>query len=404
MSGHIPVMLAEVLATLRPRDGGIYLDGTFGGGGYARAILGAARCTLWAIDRDPDAIARGADLAAQFPGRLHLVQGNFADLFALLAAHGVTALDGVVLDLGVSSFQIDDPARGFSFRTTGPLDMRMDRAGPTAAELVNTLGERDLADILFTFGEERASRRIARAVVAARAAAPIETTARLAEIIRAVLPPDRSGIDPATRSFQALRIRVNDELAAIERALADAARLLRPGGRLVVVAFHSLEDRIVKRFMVAAAGRDAAPSRHDPRGLQARPTPAFRLLTQRALRPGAAELGANPRARSARLRAIERVGAGAAEHDGAGAAEHDGAGAAEHDGAGAAEHDGAGAAEHDGAGAAEHDGAGAAEHDGAGAAEHDGAGAAEHDGAGAAEHDGAGAADHNGAGAAEVPQ
>jgi 16S rRNA (cytosine1402-N4)-methyltransferase len=322
MSGHIPVMLAEVLAALRPRDGGIYLDGTFGGGGYAQAILGAAQCTLWAIDRDPDAIARGADLAAQFPGRLHLLHGNFADLLGLLTAHGVSALDGVVLDLGVSSFQLDDPARGFSFRTVGPLDMRMDRAGPTAAELVNTTGERALADILFTFGEERASRRIARAIVAARAVAPIETTARLAEIIRGVLPPDRSGNDPATRSFQALRIRVNDELAAIEQALADAASLLLPGGRLVVVAFHSLEDRIVKRFMVAAAGRDAAPSRHDPRGLQARPAPDFRLLTQRTLRPGDAELGANPRARSARLRALERIGAGAIEGIGEGAIEH----------------------------------------------------------------------------------
>jgi len=234
-TGHIPVMLAEVLAALAPRDGGLYLDGTFGGGGYAQAILGAARCTLWAIDRDPDAIARGAGLAARFPGRLHLLGGNFADLLALLAAHGVTALDGVVLDLGVSSCQLDDPARGFSFRTDGPLDMRMDRAGPTAAELVNTAPERALADILFNFGEERASRRIARAIVAARAIAPIETTARLATIIRGVLPPDRSGIDPATRSFQALRIRVNDELAAIERALEDAASLLLPGGRLEVL-------------------------------------------------------------------------------------------------------------------------------------------------------------------------
>jgi 16S rRNA (cytosine1402-N4)-methyltransferase len=306
-TGHIPVLLAEVLDALAPRDGHIYLDGTFGGGGYAGAILDAALCTLWAIDRDPEAIARGADLAARFPGRLHLVQGNFANLLALLAAQGVTALDGVVLDLGVSSYQIDMPERGFSFRAPGPLDMRMDRAGPTAADLVNALPERELADILYTFGEERASRRIARAIVASRALAPIETTTQLAEIIRGVLPPDRSGIDPATRSFQALRIKVNDELAAIERALDDAARLLRPGGRLVVVAFHSLEDRIVKRFMVDAAGRAAAPSRHDPRGLQSRPPASFRLLTQRAVRPGAAELERNPRARSARLRAIERL-------------------------------------------------------------------------------------------------
>jgi 16S rRNA (cytosine1402-N4)-methyltransferase len=317
-AGHTPVMLAEVLAMLAPRDGGIYLDGTFGGGGYAQAILGAAQCTLWAIDRDPDAIARGADLAARFPGRLHLLHGNFADLLALLTAHGVAALDGVVLDLGVSSFQIDDPARGFSFRSSGPLDMRMDRAGPTAADLVNTAGERALADILFTFGEERASRRIARAIVAARAIAPIETTSRLAEVIRAVLPPDRSGIDPATRSFQALRIQVNDELAAIERALEDAASLLRPDGRLVVVAFHSLEDRIVKRFMVAATGRDPAPSRHNPGGLRARPAPSFSLLTQRPQRPGDAELATNLRARSARLRAIARIATTATARDIAG--------------------------------------------------------------------------------------
>src|SRR6185437_4117398 len=215
----------------------------------------------------------------------------------------------VVLDLGVSSYQLDDPARGFSFRADGPLDMRMGRAGPTAADLVNTLPEQELADILFAFGEERRSRRIARAVVAARAAAPIATTARLAAIIRSVVPTDRSGIDPATRSFQALRIRVNDELGEIERALAQAAELLSPGGRLVVVSFHSLEDRLVKRFMADVSGRAPAPSRHDPRGLGTRAAPRFRLLTPKALRPGSAETEANPRARSARLRALERLAA-----------------------------------------------------------------------------------------------
>jgi len=204
-----------VVGLREPRPGGVYLDGTFGGGGYATALLEAAPCTVWAIDRDPEAIARGASLAARFPGRLHLIHGRFGDLLDLLARHGVAALDGVVLDLGVSSFQLDDPARGFSFRGDGPLDMRMDRAGPTAADLVNTLPERELADLLFEFGEERASRRIARDIVAARAEAPMATTARLAGVIRGVLPPDRSGIDPATRSFQALRIRVNDELGEI---------------------------------------------------------------------------------------------------------------------------------------------------------------------------------------------
>ncbi len=300
-------MLPEVLSALTPKHGGIYLDATFGGGGYAAAILGAAACTLWAIDRDPDAIARGAALAARHPGRLHLVHGDFGDLLALLAARGVGSLDGVVLDLGVSSFQIDDPARGFSFRADGPLDMRMDRSGPTAADLVATLSERDLADTLFQFGEERRSRRIARAIVAARAEAPIDTTSRLADIVRGVVPKDGSGIDPATRSFQALRIRVNDELGQIERALTQAASLLSPGGRLVVVSFHSLEDRIVKRFVTDAAGRAPAPSRHDPRGLAARPAAGFRLLQTRAQRPSTAEIHANPRARSARLRAIERL-------------------------------------------------------------------------------------------------
>jgi len=306
---HIPVMLPDVVRLMGPHAGGIYLDGTFGGGGYAAALLEAAPCTLWAIDRDPEAIARGATLAARYSGRLHLIQGQFGDMLALLAESGVTALDGVVLDLGVSSFQLDDPSRGFSFRGDGPLDMRMSRTGRTAADLVNTLPERELADLLFELGEERASRRIARAIVAARAEAPIATTGRLAAIIRAVLPPDRSGIDPATRSFQALRISVNDELGEVARALAQASELLAPGGRLVVVSFHSLEDRIVKRFMTEAAGRAPAPSRHDLRGLAARPAARFRLLTARPLRPGAAETAANPRARSARLRAMERLAA-----------------------------------------------------------------------------------------------
>jgi 16S rRNA (cytosine1402-N4)-methyltransferase len=305
MTGHNAVMLPEVIRLLVPRDGGIYLDGTFGGGGYSEALLDAAACTVWAIDRDPEAIVRGAALAARFPARLHLIEGQFGDMLSLLARAGVHALDGVALDLGVSSFQLDDPARGFSFRADGPLDMRMAKHGTTAAELVNTLPEGQLADILYQFGEERASRRIARAIAKARIEAPITTTGGLAGIIRSVVPPDRSGIDPATRSFQALRIRINDELGEIERALSAAARLLLPGGRLVVVAFHSLEDRIVKRFMTDAAGRAGAPSRHDPRGLLQRSAPRFRLLTPRALRPTDAETAANPRARSARLRALE---------------------------------------------------------------------------------------------------
>ena len=295
----------------------MYLDGTFGGGGYTRAILERAQCHVWAIDRDETAIARGAALAAQYPDRLHLLHGRFGDMLTLLTAAGVHALDGIVLDIGVSSFQIDDPARGFSFMADGPLDMRMGRHGTdgahgselTAATLVNTLPEHELANILFQLGEERASRRVARAIVVARAEAPIETTGRLASIIRAVLPPDRSGHHPATRSFQALRLKVNDELGEIERGLAQAALLLNPGGRVVVISFHSLEDRIVKRFMTDVSGRAPAPSRHDPRGLTqgSAGSARFRLLTPKALRPGAAEIAANPRARSARLRAIERL-------------------------------------------------------------------------------------------------
>lgn len=310
MNGHIPVMLEEVLANLAPRDGGVYLDGTFGGGGYATGILEQADCNLWAIDRDPDAIERGASLVERFPDRLHLLHGRFGDMVSLLQQVGVSELDGVVLDLGVSSFQIDDPERGFSFRHDGPLDMRMDKQGTSAADLVNILSESALADVLYEYGEERASRRVAHAIVAARSESPIETTGRLAEIIRSVLPPDRSGNHPATRSFQGLRIKVNDELQQIEDALARAVGLLAPGGKLVVVAFHSLEDRIVKRFMSGATGRTGSPSRHNPAGLLTRETPNFRLLTARALRPAASEANQNPRSRSARLRALERLDKG----------------------------------------------------------------------------------------------
>jgi 16S rRNA (cytosine1402-N4)-methyltransferase len=317
-SGHRPVMLAEVLALLTPRADGRYLDATFGGGGYAAAVLAQAACTLWAIDRDPEAIARGKALAAACAGRLHLRLGRFGDLAALLGeapAADPGTLDGIMFDLGVSSFQLDTPARGFSFRADGPLDMRMGQSGPSAADLVNTLAERDLADLLYILGEERAARRIAAAIVAARAAGPITGTAQLARLIRGVVRPDRSGIDPATRSFQALRIRVNDELGEIERGLAQAARHLAPGGRLVVVAFHSLEDRLVKRFMADACGRGPAPSRHDPGGLAPTAPARFRLLTPRALRPAADEIAANPRARSARLRALEAAGAAPSPSD-----------------------------------------------------------------------------------------
>ena len=308
--GHVPVMLREVLDLIAPRDGGIYLDATFGGGGYSAAILGAADCTVFAIDRDPDAIARGAALAAQHPGRLHLIEGRFGDMVDLLAARGIAALDGVAFDLGVSSFQLDEAARGFSFRAEGPLDMRMGRSGASAADLVNALDERALAGLIHRFGEERHARRVARAIVHARAEAPITTTGRLAAIVRAAVPRSTDGIDPATRSFQALRIGVNEELDELARGLAAAIGLLTSGGRIVAVSFHSLEDRIVKHAFAEAAGRAPGASRHDPAALATRPAPRLRLLTPKPLTPGPDEATANPRARSARLRAAERLGPG----------------------------------------------------------------------------------------------
>lgn len=316
IQAHIPVMVNEVVAALEPRDGGLYVDGTFGRGGYSRAILDAAECRVLGIDRDPAAVAAGRDLARAFPDRLSVVEGVFGDLDDILDARGIDAVDGIALDLGVSSPQVDDPSRGFSFRFDGPLDMRMGSHGPTAAEVVNTLPEKELASIIWRLGEERFSRRVARAIVAARAEGPIERTPDLADIVRRVVPRSRDGIDPATRTFQALRLYVNDELGELDRGLRAAERALRPGGRLVVVSFHSLEDRRVKEFLRVRSGRSGAPSRHLPvagpdagRG----PTPSFRLTVAKPATPDAAERAANPRARSARLRAAERTEASSFE-------------------------------------------------------------------------------------------
>lgn len=307
---HVPVMLTEVIEALAPRDGEVFVDGTFGGGGYSRAILDAADCAVWAIDRDPEAIVRGRRLEAEYAGRLTILAGRFGEMDRLLAARGIAHVDGVVLDLGVSSFQIDDAARGFSFQADGPLDMRMGEDGPSAADVVNGMSEDELADIIYEYGEERLARSIARAIARARAEAPIETTGALADIVRRVVRARRGGghdkIDPATRTFQALRIYVNDELGEITRGLAAAERILRPGGRLVVVAFHSLEDRSVKSFFSVRCGSRARPSRHQPslssRGTAREAAPTFHLIRRGALKPGAAETDANPRARSARLR------------------------------------------------------------------------------------------------------
>jgi 16S rRNA (cytosine1402-N4)-methyltransferase len=304
-AGHQPVLLDEMLAALAVHEGGVYLDATFGVGGYSRAILAAGAGRVLAIDRDPAAVARGRALARSWRN-FTMVEGCFGDAAALLGGHGITKLDGAVLDLGVSSTQLEDAARGFSFTRDGPLDMRMSAQGVSAADVVNGADEATLADILYRYGEERASRRIARAIVERRQSAPIQSTAELASLIAGVLGRQRDRIDPATRSFQALRIHVNDELGELERALAAMPSLLAPGGRLVVVAFHSLEDRLVKRFLSARSGRQARPSRHLPD--PAPPPPAlFRPLSGRAIRPGPAEIAANPRARSARLRAALRL-------------------------------------------------------------------------------------------------
>lgn len=304
---HTPVMAREVVDALRPSDGGRYVDGTFGAGGYATEILERAGCRVIAIDRDPDAIAAGRVLAERYAPRLQLIEGRFGDMGELLSAEGVEDVDGVALDLGVSSMQFDQAARGFSFRATGPLDMRMEKRGPSAADLVNEGDETELADIFWRYGEERRSRRVARAIVETRRTKRIETTSELAEIVRrAVGPQGKDESDPATRSFQALRIVVNDELGELERGLAAAEQVLAPGGRLAVVSFHSLEDRAVKEFVRARAGRTPGPSRHAP-PRAGEPTTTLRDLTRKPMVPSAAEIAANPRARSARLRVAEKL-------------------------------------------------------------------------------------------------
>ena len=309
--GHVPVMKDAMLSLIAPQDGGVYVDGTFGGGGYSRALLEAASCVVYGIDRDADALRAGDALSVRFGGRLILLHGRFSEMATLLAPYRVSAVDGIALDLGLSSLQLDDGARGFSFRLDGPLDMRLDQddPGPTAADLVNNESEAALARIIAGFGEERRARAIARAIVAARADGPIATTGQLAEIVRGAVARRRpGGIDTATRTFMALRLRVNDEINEIERGLRQIERLLRPGGRAIVVSFHSLEDRPVKRFFGERSG-GRQPNRHEPPAATKSPDPTFRLLTRRARKPDGAEVSANPRARSARLRAAERTGA-----------------------------------------------------------------------------------------------
>ncbi len=305
---HVPVLLAEVLQALAPRPGAVILDGTFGVGGYTRALLERG-AEVVALDRDPSAIRAGAGLVAESGSRLRVEQARFGDLESVALGLGLESLDGVVLDIGVSSMQFDQAERGFSFRFDAPLDMRMEAEGPSAADILREADEETIADILFHFGEERASRRIARAIVADRQTAPYVRTLALAEMIARVAPAKRGELThPATRTFQALRIAVNDELGELLRGLAAAERLLKPGGRLAVVTFHSLEDRIVKQYLAGRSGRGHAVSRRLP-GEPEEPHATFEVPRGQPIEPGEAETAANPRSRSAKLRFATRLDA-----------------------------------------------------------------------------------------------
>ncbi|WP_347303273.1 16S rRNA (cytosine(1402)-N(4))-methyltransferase RsmH [Croceibacterium sp. TMG7-5b_MA50] len=311
VSPHIPVLLDEVIAALAPQPGDLIVDATFGAGGYTRALLDAG-ATVHAFDRDPDAIAAGDKWPerAENPPRLVLHPRRFSEMVNALEEAGIARVNGVVMDIGVSSMQLDQAERGFAFSHDGPLDMTMSQTRPNAADFLNEAEEGAIADVLFHFGEERQSRRVARAIVAAR---PLTTTGQLAQVVRKALG-HRPGApkDPATRSFQAIRIHVNAELEELEAGLAAAETLLRADGRLAVVSFHSLEDRIVKRFLRDAAGANARASRHLPGPADAGPQPTFARLS-RAIRAGEPELARNPRARSATLRAATRTTAPARE-------------------------------------------------------------------------------------------
>ncbi len=303
---HIPVLLSEVISALHLRAGGLYLDGTFGAGGYTQAILAAPGTRVLAFDRDPDAIAAGQALVAKYDGRLMLEHAQFSTCVEVAARRGLSGFDGATFDIGVSSMQLDQAARGFSFRFEGPLDMRMSQSGRSAADIVNTASEEEIADILYHYGEERASRRIARAIVHDRESKPYETTRELAELIGRIIPGKPGDIHPATRAFQGLRIAVNDELGELVKALAGAEALLKPEGRLAVVSFHSLEDRIVKQFFALRSGRGQARSRLLP-GEPVPPPSTFILEGKQPVVASDEETKINPRARSARLRAGRRT-------------------------------------------------------------------------------------------------
>lgn len=302
---HVPVLLDEVIAGLAPSEGETHVDGTFGAGGYTKAILNSG-ARVFAFDRDPDAIREGSSLVELSGGRLMLVPERFSRMRQALADRGVSEVDGVTLDIGVSSMQLDRAERGFSFQSDGPLDMRMSREGQSAADFVNKADEAEIADVLYHYGEEPKARRIARAIVAAR---PIERTGELAEVVRKAAG-HHAGMkkDPATRTFQAIRIHLNEELHELEGGLEAAEQVLKPGGRLAVVTFHSLEDRVVKRFLKERSGATPAGSRHLPARADTGPASTFEAVAK-PVRPGEAELKANPRARSATLRVARRTAA-----------------------------------------------------------------------------------------------
>lgn len=300
---HKPVMLEEVLEALNPHDQETYIDATFGAGGYTQSILEKAKCHVVALDRDPTAAQRALLFTKEYPNRFTFYEGRFGNMESLVPHK---KYDGIVFDIGVSSPQLDDAARGFSFKMEGPLDMRMENKGLSAADVVNGFEEKEIARIIWVYGEERRSRAIARAIVAKRKDHPFETTTHLADLVRSIVGVERPGFDPATRTFQALRLYVNDELGELERGLVASEKLLKIGGRLVVVSFHSLEDRIVKEFLKEKSGGSAKPSRYLPETPRLQPT--FQLKNRKAIKPTEEEIKHNPRARSARLRWAIRIG------------------------------------------------------------------------------------------------
>lgn len=311
---HIPVLLNEMLEYLSPQEGQLYVDATFGAGGYSKAILKSANCHLIGIDRDHEVQPFVHEMQQAFPERFQFIEGQFSELERLLNQHNIQGVDGIILDIGVSSMQLDTALRGFSFQQNGPLDMRMGGQGITAQEVVNHSSEKELADIIYAYGDEHKSRAIARQIVLHRAEKPIETTGELANIVRKVFKGGYYPIDPATKTFQAIRIYINEELDELTKVLHAAERVLRPNGRLIIVCFHSLEDRIVKQFLLARSQKLPGQSRHVPDQSHERPAPSFMLAKSGVIKPSEEEVKRNPRARSARMRCAFRTDAPAHEN------------------------------------------------------------------------------------------